>query len=109
MSTSNGDARRALEIRYNAIGNLSELLSEEKLDEIILDEYERLPLVKPPHIMRIICDIMPMRHTDVIVGLPQTAKVVLCIAVSLSKMWSQGAEIGILTLKNYCVEVTNTP
>ncbi|EJK76324.1 hypothetical protein THAOC_01919, partial [Thalassiosira oceanica] len=50
---------------------------------------------------------MPMRHADVISGLPQAAKVVLCIAASLSKAWGEGAVIGISTLKKYCVEATH--
>merc|ERR1719356_92721 len=106
VAASSGDARRALEITSNAIGKCSDLLSKEKLNKIIADDDECLPLVKLPHMMRAIREGMPMRHVDVIAGLPQAAKVVLCIAVSLSKVWGPGAEIGINTLKKYCVEAT---
>ncbi|EJK55733.1 hypothetical protein THAOC_24503 [Thalassiosira oceanica] len=57
--------------------------------------------------MRAIREGMPMRYTNIIRGLPQAAKVVLCIAVSLSKAWGEGALISIWTLKKYCVEATH--
>ena len=68
---------------------------------------ECMPLVKLPHMMRAIREAMPMRHTDVIAGLPQAAKVILCIAVSLSQVWGPTAEISVSTLKRYCVEATH--
>jgi len=67
---------------------------------------ECMPLVKLPHMMRAIREAMPMRHNDVIAGLPQAAKVVLCIAVSLSQVWGPTAELSISTLKKYCIEAT---
>jgi len=102
-----GDARRALEITANAVGKCIGLLSEEKLDMIVEDESECLPLVKLPHMMRAIREGMPMRHGDVISGLPQAAKVVLCIAVSLSQVWGPTAKVSISQLKKYCVEATH--
>jgi len=57
--------------------------------------------------MRAIREAMPMRHNDVIAGLPQAPKVVLCIAVSLSQVWGPTAEISISTLKKYCIEATH--
>ena len=68
---------------------------------------ECMPLVKLPHMMRAIREAMPMTHNDVIAGLPQAAKVVLCIAVSLSQVWGPTAEISISTLKKYCIEATH--
>ena len=74
---------------------------------MIGDDDECLPLVRLPHMMRAIKDGMPTRHADIICGLPQAAKVVLCICVSLSKVWGAGAVLGISTLKKYVVEATH--
>lgn len=68
---------------------------------------ECMPLVKLPHMMRAIPEAMPMRHNDVIAGLPQAAKVVLCIAVSLCQVWGPTAEISVSILKKYCVEANH--
>ena len=77
VAASSGDARRALEITSNAVGKCADLLSRDKLDMIVDRDDECMPLVKLPHMMRAIREAMPMRHTDVIAGLPQAAKVIL--------------------------------
>ena len=46
-------------------------------------------------------------QSNVIRGLPHAAKVVLCVAVSLSQVWSPTSEISISVLKKYCVEATH--
>ena len=108
VAASSGDARRALEITSNAVGKSIDQLSEGKLSMNVLpDDEEVMPLVKLPHMMRAIREGMPMRHADVIAGLPQAAKVILCIAVSLSQVWGPTAEISISVLKKYCVEATH--
>ena len=107
VAASSGDARRALEITSNAVGKCSDLLSDEKLDMAVEGDDECMPLVKLPHMMRAIREGMPMRHGDVISGLPQAAKVILCIAVSLRLVWGPMAEISISQLKKYCVEATH--
>jgi len=106
VAASSGDARRALEITSNAVGKCLDLLKPEELDTEVKYNDERMPLVKLPHMMRAIREAMPMRHADVISGLPQAAKVILCIAVSLGQAWGPTAEISISTLKKYCVEAT---
>ncbi|KAL7525297.1 hypothetical protein ACHAXR_000941, partial [Thalassiosira sp. AJA248-18] len=107
VAASSGDARRALEITSNAVGKCAGLLTEEKLDMEVTSDDECMPLVKLPHMMRAIREGMPMRHGEVISGLPQAAKVILCIAVSLSHVWGPTAEISVSTLKHYCVEATH--
>lgn len=108
VAASSGDARRALEITSNAVGKSIDQLSTGKLSMNVLpDDEEVMPLVKLPHMMRAIREGMPMRHADVIAGLPQAAKVILCIAVSLSQVWGPTAEISISVLKKYCVEATH--
>jgi cell division control protein 6 len=108
VAASSGDARRALEITSNAVGKSIDQLSKGKLSMNVLpDDEEVMPLVKLPHMMRAIREGMPMRHADVIAGLPQAAKVILCIAVSLSQVWGPTAEISISVLKKYCVEATH--
>ncbi len=68
------------------------------------DDHE--PLVKVSHIMKALRQAMPGRHDDVIRGLPQAAKVVLCIAVTISQVWGPKAEISVATLKKFCVEAS---
>ena len=107
VAAGSGDARRALEITSNAAGKCAEMMSEEKLETEVEPDDECMPLVKLPHMMRAIKEGMPMRHGEVIAGLPQAAKVILCICVSLSQVWGPTAEINISTLKKYCVEATH--
>merc|ERR1712032_1476017 len=66
-----------------------------------------MPLVKLPHMMRAIREGMPMRHAEVISGLPRAAKVILCIAISLAQVWGPTAEISISQLKKYCIEASH--
>jgi cell division control protein 6 len=106
VATSSGDARRALEITSNAVGKCYDQMKADDLDAILQYNDQRMPLVKLPHMMRAIREAMPMRHADVISGLPQAAKVILCIAVSLGQVWGPTAKISISTLKKYCVEAT---
>ena len=47
-----------------------------------------------------------MRQKEIIRGLPQAAKVILCIAVSLGQVWGPTAVISIATLKKYAIEAT---
>jgi len=105
VAASSGDARRALEITSNAVSKCNELLSIEKRNMKVEDD--ELPLVKLPHMMRAIREAMPMRHGEVISGLPKAAKVILCIAVSLSQVWGPTAEVSISQLKKYCTEASH--
>ena len=107
VAASNGDVRRALEITSNAVGKCMHLTSKEKLDMEVAFDGECMPLVKLPHMMRAIKEGMPMGHANVICSLPHAAKVVLCVAVSLSQVWSPTSEISISVLKKYCVEATH--
>mmetsp|Transcript_3388 Transcript_3388/g.7585 ORF Transcript_3388/g.7585 Transcript_3388/m.7585 type:complete len:839 (+) Transcript_3388:2-2518(+) len=109
VAASSGDARRALEITSNAVAKCADLMSPEKLGAVVEDGDNNcmLPLVKLPHMMRAIREGMPMKHGDIICGLPQAAKVILCIAVSLSQVWGPTAEISISQLKKYCVEASH--
>lgn len=108
VAASSGDARRALEITSNAVSKCLDLLNGINLDtKVKYNDEQHMPLVKLPHMMRAIRETMPMRHTDMISGLPQAAKVILCIAVSLSQVWGPTAKISIYTLKKYCVEATH--
>lgn len=107
VAASTGDARRALEITSNAVGKCLDSLTEEELQKEVNYDDECMPLVKLPHMMRAIREGMPMRHADVISGLPQAAKVILCIAVSVSQVWGPTAEISVSTLKKFCVEASH--
>ena len=69
-----------------------------------VQDNECMPLVKIPNMMRAVRAMMATKHTDIIRGLPQAAKVVLCIAVSLSQVWGPTAEISVSMLKNYCIQ-----
>ena len=108
VAALSGDIRRALDITSDAVERCANILTDEELDmELKHNTMKCLPLVKLPHMMCAIRKGMPMRHADLISGLPQAAKVVLCIAVSLSQVWGSTAEISISTLKKYSVEATH--
>mmetsp|Transcript_6131 Transcript_6131/g.12636 ORF Transcript_6131/g.12636 Transcript_6131/m.12636 type:complete len:1844 (-) Transcript_6131:84-5615(-) len=104
IATNSGDARRVLELTYNAVNICLEASSEEELSQQLPDDHA--PLVKVSHMMKAVRQAMPGRHEDVIRGLPQAAKVVLCIAVTISQAWGPKAEISVATLKKYCVEAS---
>ena len=106
VAAGTGDARCALKIASNAAGKCIDMMSDDKLETKVKPDDECMPLVKLPHVMRAIKEGMPMPHDEVIAGLPQAAKVILCICVSLSQVWGPTAEINIPTLKKYCVEAT---
>ncbi|KAL7553128.1 hypothetical protein ACHAWF_016382 [Thalassiosira exigua] len=106
VASQSGDVRRALEVTSNACAICQEGLSEDQLNAVVKEDDPRLPLVKLPHMMRAIRQGMPVPHTEIIDGLPQAAKVVLCIALSLSQDRGPLAEISISTLKYYCIEAT---
>lgn len=60
-----------------------------------------MPLVTLSHVMCAIREGMPMKMYDEIRELPQMARVVLCVAVSLSEIWGP-AIMTISILKKYC-------
>ncbi|EED91400.1 predicted protein [Thalassiosira pseudonana CCMP1335] len=103
VAWSSGDARQALEITYNAIGKCLESLTDKQRSINVESDEISLPLVKLSHVMRAIREGNSMRHADLIKDLPQSAKVVLCIAVSLSQVWGSTAEVSVATLKKYCI------
>jgi len=103
VAASTGDARKALEITSNAVDKALDACSEKWLEEVNDDCY---PLVKLPQMMRAIREGMPTRHEEVIRGLPQAAKVILCIAVSLGKVWGPTAAVSIAALRRYAAQAT---
>lgn len=106
VAASSGDARRALDVTSNAVGICLESLTEEQRSmEVKSDEF--MPLVKLPHMMRAVREGLAIKHVDLIRGLPQAAKVILCIAVSLSQVWGPTAEISIPLLKRFSAEATH--
>ncbi len=103
VAWSSGDARQALEITSNAIGKCLESLTDKQRSINAESDEISLPLVKLSHVTRAIREGNSMRHADLIKDLPQSAKVVLCIAVSLSQVWGSTAEVSVATLKKYCI------
>jgi cell division control protein 6 len=103
VAASTGDARKALEITFNAVDKALDTFAPKWDEEVQDDSY---PLVKLPQMMRAIREGMPTRHEEIIRGLPQAAKVILCIAVSLGKVWGPTAAVSIATLKKYAVQAT---
>ena len=103
VAASTGDARKALEITSNAVDKALDNFAEKWDKEVEDNSY---PLVKLPHMMRAIREGLPTRHEEIIRGLPQAAKVILCIAVSLGKVWGPTAAVSIATLKRFAVEAT---
>mmetsp|Transcript_13683 Transcript_13683/g.15002 ORF Transcript_13683/g.15002 Transcript_13683/m.15002 type:complete len:170 (+) Transcript_13683:3-512(+) len=64
------------------------------------------PLVKLPHMMQAV-KATNKRFTDVIHGLPQMAKVTLCVAVSLAQIGPEWKSMTLGTLKRYCTEASS--
>lgn len=110
VAKSSGDARRALSITSNAVEKAVEML---ELDDNEKDKRVRhdecMPLVKLPHMARAIRESEShlIKPANIIAGLPQSAKVILCIAISLSQVWGPTAEISLSVLKKYCAEATH--
>ena len=59
VAANSGDARKALELTSQAIGNCLESLSDQHLNDIVTGE----ALVKLPHMMRAIRDSAGNPHT----------------------------------------------
>ena len=100
VAAISGDARKALELTSQAIGNCLESLSDQHLNDIVTGE----TLVKLPHMMRAIRESAGNAHTTIIEGLPQAAKIILCVAVALSQISPAWRVIQLGTLKRYCTE-----
>ena len=100
--------RRALKIAFEAVDKCKESLTDEELDKEVKDE-DFTPLVKLPHVARAIrkTEGTAMDHASIIEGLPPAAKVILCIALSLSQVWGPTAEVTVAQLRKYCKEATH--
>eukprot|EP00978_Attheya_sp_CCMP212_P001355 scaffold2847_cov56-Attheya_sp.AAC.5 len=75
-----GDARKAMEVMSEAVGKCMNSLSDEELAAGIIQE----PIVKMCHVMQAVKESkLPLNQK--ITGLPHAAKVVLCVAMEISK------------------------
>ena len=104
VAAGSGDARKALDMAAKAVRKCETDLSDEDHqksgDDIIY------PIVKLPHMMRSIREGMGMKHSESITALPQTAKIVLCVAVALSTVSPAWKVIKMKDLKKYCTEAS---
>jgi len=102
VSTSSGDARKVLDLTASAVSKRLEKMSNEQKSSTTLP----CPLVKLPHMMQAV-KATNKRFADVIDGLPQMAKVVLCVAVALAQVGPEWKVLTLGTLKRYCAEASN--
>jgi len=99
VSASSGDARKVLELTSSAVAKCMASLSPAELKETSVDK----PIVSLKFMLKAVKDTI-QKHADTIEGLPQMAKVTLCVAVTLNQVGkvSDGLTLGML--KNYVFE-----
>ena len=102
IAKTSGDARRLLELMSSAVVKCKENLEDSLLDK----KSDSIPVVKLKHVMKAMRDSGEMHHAQIIASLPQTAKVVLCVAMALSQVSPAWEVIQLSQLKKYCAEAT---
>lgn len=97
VAASSGDARKLLELTSSAVSKCQASLTPTKRKETTLDE----PIVTVKHVMQAIKDTI-QKHADIIDGLPQMAKIILCVAVTLNQAGPEWNVIRLGKLKTFC-------
>jgi len=97
-----GDARRVLELMRSSIIKCKEDFDAKALEKCGVKE----SVVKLRHVMKAIRDSGMLPYAQIISSLPQSAKVVLCVAMALSQVSPGWRVIKLADLKYYCAEAT---
>jgi len=103
VAKDNGDARSVLEIMSSAVMECNSTITEEQLNEI---EYCS-PVVKLKHVMKTLRESGRTPYAAIISNLPQSQKVVLCIAMTLSQVSPSWSVITFSQLRRYCGNATH--
>lgn len=97
VELSSGDCRKALELASRAVGKCIENLSEDQAKMTTTEG----PVVKLTHVAKAMGENY-MPFTKLINDLPEAAKVVLCAAVTLSRVRPTWEDINMRLLQKYC-------
>lgn len=97
VAASCGDARKLLELTSSAVSKCYETLAPTTREETTLDK----PIVTLRHMMLAVKDMI-QKHADIIDSLPQMAKIILCVAVTLNQAGPEWNVIRLGKLKNFC-------
>jgi cell division control protein 6 len=95
VAASCGDARKLLELTSSAVSKCQASLAPRA--KTTCDK----PIVTMRHMMQAIKETI-QKHADIIDGLPQMAKIILCVAVTLTQAGPDWNVIRLGKLKNLC-------
>ena len=102
VAAMSGDARLALRLIAKAIEGSRKSLSEEMLKK----SGSHADVVKIQHVMKVIKAECNVPHTKRIEGLPDMARIVLCIATALGQVSDEWKIMRIGQLRQFCNEAT---
>jgi len=102
VAKDNGDARYLLEIMSNAVTQCISAMKGEQLNEV----GNNLPVIKLRNVMKALKDLGRTPYAGIIANLPQSQKVVLCIAMTLSQVSPAWKMITMSQLRDYCAQAT---
>lgn len=102
VSAVGGDARKVLELTASAVNKCYESQTKQQKASSSPDG----PIVKMLHMMQANRATMP-KHAATIAGLPQMAKIILCVALSLSQAGPAWKMISLGRLKTFCTEASS--
>ena len=103
VAKSGGDARELLHVMSGAISEAKAKLTQEQLKE----KGVSVPVVKLPHVMKALTGDKSNSMINIIKGLPQNAKNVLCIAVALGEAGNAWRYVSSSNLQKYCSEASS--
>ena len=99
VSANSGDARKVLELASSAVAKCMASLSPEQLKETKMEK----PVVSLKFMLKAVKDTI-QKHADTIQGLPQMAKIILCVAVTLNQVGQTSDRMTLGMLKKYVFE-----
>lgn len=97
VGATSGDVRQLMELLSDAINNCKRSLEMEKSSR------PTFPLVKIGHIMQAVKSTVGSKYGDRIAALPEGAKIVLCVAVTLGKALGPNSRVTMPELRKYCI------
>jgi len=101
VAKMNGDARLMLQIMSLSFTNYKQEMTDSELGQ-----REVKSVVKLRHVMKALRDLGQVPYEAVIAALPQKAKEVLCVAITLTQVSSLWSVMTLSQLKKYCGEAT---
>ena len=105
IAAASGDARAMLNLASNAIRKYQEIFNtESEYNKICPSTME--PLITLKHMMKAVRETVGKKQTNYIESLPQAAKFVLCIAVTIGKIMGTDCVMSMAKLKRYCAAAT---